>query len=64
MTQPQDKPAMLTDKEAAARIRSLPEDKMESDAHIEADKILCGLLAELGYSETVKAFLALDKWYE
>jgi len=32
-------------------------------AHGEADDILCELLTKLGYSEVVKAYEEVDKWY-
>lgn len=32
-------------------------------AHIEADKILCNLLSDLGYSDIVEAFEKVNKWY-
>jgi hypothetical protein len=33
------------------------------EAHSHADDILCELLSNLGYHETVKAWLHVDKWY-
>lgn len=32
-------------------------------SHKAADKILCEILKELGFIETVKAFEAVEKWY-
>jgi hypothetical protein len=32
-------------------------------AHSMADKILCKLLTDLGYSEVVQAFSEVDRWY-
>jgi len=37
-------------------------DDTEQD-HIAADRILCGLLIELGYTEVVEAFDKLDRRY-
>lgn len=31
--------------------------------HIEADKILCKLLIDLGFSEVVEEYEKIDKWY-
>jgi putative heme iron utilization protein len=55
---------MPTDEQAAARmsmLRSLCCDTEE--AHIEADALLCELLKNKGYPETVAAFQAMNKWY-
>lgn len=35
----------------------------QEDAHQYADNFLCALLESLGYTETVKVFRSLDKWY-
>ena len=35
----------------------------QEDWHIEADKILCELLDELGYHDFVEAFEKVPKWY-
>lgn len=32
-------------------------------SHIEADEILCKILKELGYTEIVKAYNKVSKWY-
>ncbi len=33
------------------------------DVHSAADKLLCEILTELGYTKTVEAFNSLEKWY-
>jgi hypothetical protein len=34
-----------------------------TDAHIEADDILCELLSKLGYNEVVAEYLKLDRYF-
>lgn len=54
----------MTDKEAATRIRALEEGNYDPESsHHAADKILCELLKEYGYTETVEAFENLERWY-
>lgn len=51
------------DKEIAAHIRSLCfSGDIERD-HGKADNVLMDLLLELGYTETLKAYNEVDKWY-
>lgn len=54
---------MITDKEAAERIRKTCMHRDLETAHSDADDILCEVLKALGYKETVEAWLAVDKWY-
>jgi hypothetical protein len=51
----------MTDAELAKQINDLTDDR-ESD-HVEADRLLCALLLELGYPLTVAAFEKVLKWY-
>lgn len=32
-------------------------------AHLSADQILCNILEELGYSDVVKEYNKIEKWY-
>lgn len=41
--------------------RPYPSD--EDDKHRDADKLTANLLIKLGYSDGVKVFLKMDKWY-
>jgi hypothetical protein len=54
---------MLTDQEAAAKMREIAQDGDVEAAHGLADDLLCEVLARLGYVETVKAFMEMRKWY-
>jgi hypothetical protein len=56
-----DTQPMITDAELAEQIKNLPGDR-ETD-HLDADRLLCELLLELGYPLTVAAFEKLKKWY-
>lgn len=51
-----------TDERYAEEIASLSKADTER-GHKDADTILCEMLTELGYTKTVAAFKALDKWY-
>lgn len=53
----------MTEQEAADRIRYLAENEDTEDAHIEADRILCELLTQLGYNKVVLEFRKMHKWY-
>jgi hypothetical protein len=51
-------------KEAMKRILKLQEDEGDTESfHFEADLLLCDILKDLGYSETVELFKKLPKWY-
>lgn len=52
-----------TDAEYAAKIKALAAQRDQEVSHILADDLLCALLTELGYEETVKEFQQLAKWY-
>lgn len=52
------------DKVIADLIRAAcPKGGDEEISHSVADKILCDLLEEIGFVETVKAFNEVEKWY-
>jgi hypothetical protein len=52
------------DAQIAAMIKQrCPTGGDEEIAHGVADTILCDILKELGFVETVKAFEAVEKWY-
>jgi hypothetical protein len=51
------------DRTFAERIRTEAMSGDKENDHQEADHILCELLTSLGYTETVAAFRAVDKWY-
>jgi hypothetical protein len=54
---------MLTDQEAAAKLREIGQGDDPESEHGLADDLLCELLARLGYPETVNAFMEMKKWY-
>lgn len=35
----------------------------EEYRHIDADALMCKVLAELGYKDGIRIFRAMDKWY-
>jgi hypothetical protein len=39
------------------------EDEDQETAHVEADRILCQLLKELGFKKLVKKYQDIPKWY-
>lgn len=47
----------------ANKMRRLSEMGDAEAAHYQADKLMCELLTELGYSEGVKIFDDMSKWY-
>lgn len=47
----------------AAKILELCMSGSNEQNHMDADDILCELLIQLGYSKTVTAFEAVEKWY-
>ncbi len=53
----------LSDYEAAQRLTEIGLNWDVEEAHCDADDLLCDLLEALGYSKTVEAFRALEKWY-
>ena len=52
----------MTDKEFTIKLRGLDRDDIER-AHVEADKLLCEILINLGYTESVKVYKSMRKWY-
>ena len=53
----------MDDKEWAKKIQNECHSGDEEVDHLIADDILCQILKERGFSETVKAFDAVYKWY-
>ena len=52
-----------SDDDVAAKIKIECTHYDTETSHEKADAILCTLLTKLGYSETVKAFSNLERWY-
>lgn len=50
-------------KEQNDKLRELADYADTEVAHSEADKILCDILIELGYEETVHLWDKIEKWY-
>lgn len=44
------------------RLATSEEDGLE-ETHMKADKLMCTILREWGYSEGVDVFEEMDKWY-
>lgn len=53
---------MDDDLKMAERMRALDTGDNETD-HYNGDALLCEILLRLGYTETVKAYEAIGKWY-
>ena len=53
----------MTEQEAVAKIKALADKNDPEKAHVEADKILCELLTQLGFTSVVAEFHSLKKWY-
>jgi hypothetical protein len=53
----------MTEQEAIDKLKRLSKNTDIEFVHIEADKILCKLLTQLGYEEVVEEFENLDKCY-
>ena len=49
--------------EAVKRLRELQGHVDTEVAHVEADKILCELLIEVGFADVVVEWDRIDKWY-
>lgn len=54
----------MTKEEALLKLAEIKKDAgdIETD-HGKADQVLCELLESLGYSEVVKAYDEIEKWY-
>ena len=56
-----------SDTEAAEMLRFIcdnrPPGTDEEQLHKDADEFLCALLSSLGYTETVRVFIGIQKWY-
>lgn len=53
----------MLDRVTALMIREAARGNDPEGAHIDADEILVGLLEEIGFKETAKAFEEVPKWY-
>ncbi len=53
----------MTSHEAIAQLQELQSNGDIENAHIIADKILCDLLKDLGYSDVVLEWKNVEKWY-
>lgn len=49
--------------EAIKRLKKAEEIGDEETGHVDADRVLCDLLIELGYQSVVDAFDDVSKWY-
>ena len=57
---------MLTPEEFKQQMQDFFSDGSDNDcesSHIQADKLMCSLLTELGYGEGIEIFKNADKWY-
>ena len=52
----------MTPKQAVDKIREIP-DSCTEEWHIKADRLMCDILVENGYSELVDIFRNRPKWY-
>lgn len=52
-----------TIEEIIARLKELQQDDDMERAHIQADWIICNLLEDLGYTEVIKEYDKISKWY-
>lgn len=54
----------MSREEAIAQLRTLQDPKGDTEGqHSFADRILCELLQDLGYSDVVREWAAVPKWY-
>ena len=49
--------------EALKQLQELQWSTNTEGAHVRADDVLCELLVNLGYTDVVKAYHLVDKWY-
>ena len=54
---------MITDKELTDKLQVLVNSDDQEESHVEADDILCAALIELGYTESVRVYRTIDKWF-
>ncbi len=47
----------------AEKLRELDKNDDGESSHKQADKLLCEILQSLGFTQTVKAFNEMTKWY-
>ena len=53
----------LTIEEIIAKLKELQQDDDIDGAHVQADWIICNLLEDLGYTEVIKEYDKISKWY-
>lgn len=53
----------LTPEQFASEVRRIAQSSDEENRHMDADKLLCDVLASLGYGEGVKVYVEMEKWY-
>lgn len=53
----------MTPKEFKDKIQQLDDETDVKDFHIEADKLMCEALEELGFSEGIEIFKRHERWY-
>lgn len=53
----------MSREEAMFQLLKCQQDSDTEAAHCDADKVLCDLLCELGYSDIVDAYHKVAKWY-
>lgn len=49
--------------EAVDKLKLINKNRDPEEAHVEADAVLCALLAELGFENVVVAYNRINKWY-
>jgi hypothetical protein len=54
---------MLTPEQFSNEMKSIFKNLDTEGAHVEADRLMCELLRELGYSQGVQVFKEAEKWY-
>lgn len=54
---------MITPAEFEDRMKEINANKYIEDRHIDADKLMCAVLRDLGYSKGVEIFERMEKWY-
>lgn len=54
---------MITPAEFEDRMKEISVNKYIEDKHIDADKLMCKVLKDLGYVKGVEIFERMEKWY-
>ena len=54
----------MIDKESyITQLRELQESDDTESAHVQADRILCDILLQLGYTDIIEEYHQIGKWY-